>query len=104
VTEALPPFGMAGAQQYLVNVALTTVQTIAFLYDLPVAQIAAKTVHAKIAINPRRAKKVTKPMVRNGVINLIPELADRKKDWTKVFDEPDAIAVGLAYMGYHNGA
>lgn len=103
VTEVLPPVGFGnGVQAYLVNVALTVVQTIATLAGLPVDQISARTVQSKIAVG-RKGKKVSKVQVRNGVIQLLPELAPRKKEWTKVFDEPDSLAVGLTYLGFQNG-
>jgi Holliday junction resolvasome RuvABC endonuclease subunit len=103
VTEILPPVGFGnGVQAYLVNVALTVVQTIATLAGLPVHQISASTVHSKIAVG-RKGRKVTKVQVRNGVIQLLPELAPRKREWVKIFDEPDSLAVGLTYLGFKNG-
>lgn len=103
VTEVLPAVGFGnGVQAYLVNVALTVVQTIAYLADIPVYQIAANSVQSRIAVG-RKGRKTTKPQVRNGVIALLPELAPRKKEWVKVFDEPDAIAVGLTHLGFKNG-
>jgi Holliday junction resolvasome RuvABC endonuclease subunit len=104
VNEMVPAVGsFGGTQMYLVNVAMAVVQTIARLAGIPVAQIGATTVQSKIAIGPKR-KKVSKVQVRNGVFQLLPELEYRKSDWTKVFDEPDAIAVGLAYLGFKNGS
>lgn len=102
VNETLPPIGFnVGVQAYQVNVALTTVQALAFNADIPVSQIAANTVQSLIAIKGK-GKKITKVHVRNGVIQLLPELEHRKSDWVKEFDEPDAIAVGLAYLGFKN--
>jgi Holliday junction resolvasome RuvABC endonuclease subunit len=104
VTEVLPPVGFGnGVQAYLVNVALTAVQVIATLADLPVHQISANTVQKQIAVG-RKGRKVTKVQVRNGVIQLLPELAHRKKEWVKIFDEPDSLAVGLTYLGFSNGS
>src|SRR3954463_13223701 len=68
VTEMLPAVGFGnGVQAYLVNVALTVVQTIAMLAGLQVHQISARTVQSKIAVG-RKGKKVSKVQVRNGVI------------------------------------
>lgn len=101
VTETVPAVGsFGGTQMYLANVACTVVQTIALQRNLPVYQIAARTVQSNIAIGRRPGKKVSKVMVRNGVIELLPELVQYKKKWVKVFDEPDAIAGGLAHLGF----
>lgn len=103
VNEIVPPIGsFGGTQMYLVNMSVTVVQTLASFYGIPIAQIGATTVQSKIAVGPKR-KKVSKVQVRNGVFELLPELEHRKSDWTKVFDEPDAIAVGLAYLEFDNG-
>lgn len=103
VNETVPAVGsFGGTQMYLVNVAVTAVQTLAIERDIPVYQISAPTVHTSIVGKRPKGKKVTKPQVRNGVINLLPELAHRKRDWTKFFDEPDSLAVALAYLGYKN--
>jgi Holliday junction resolvasome RuvABC endonuclease subunit len=104
VNETVPAVGsFGGTQMYLVNVAMSVVQTIARLAGIPVDQIAARTVQSRIAVGPKR-KKVSKVQVRNGVFQLLPELEYRKSDWTKVFDEPDSIATGLAYLGFVNGS
>jgi Holliday junction resolvasome RuvABC endonuclease subunit len=90
--------GSAAMQSVLAASAVTTVQTICKIYGIPVEQIAAVTVKARIG----RVKTATKPKVRDGVISLLPELAGRKSDWTKAdtFDEPDAIGVALVALGY----
>ena len=105
VNETVPAVGtFGGVQMYLVNVSMTVVQTIACLADVPVDQISARTVQSRIAIGAKPKGKVSKVQVRNGVFQLLPELEHRKSEWTKVFDEPDAIAVGLAYLGFKNGS
>lgn len=103
VNETVPAVGSyGGTQMYLVNVAVTAVQTLAIERNIPVYQISATTVHKSIVGKRPKGKKVTKPQVRNGVINLLPEIAHRKRDWVKHFDEPDSLAVALAYLGYKN--
>lgn len=103
VTEVLPPNGFGSPfQAYLANVALTTVQVIAYQNDIPVEQVSARTVQAKIAVGKTKGKKITKPQVRNGVLALFPELEERRKEWVKHFDEPDAIAIGATFLGAEN--
>jgi Holliday junction resolvasome RuvABC endonuclease subunit len=107
VNETLPPVGFNnGVQAYLVNVALTTVQTLGALLEIPIYQIGARTVQSRIAITgSKKTKKVSKVQVRNGVLALLPELEPRKSDWTGTnakYDECDAIAIGLAHLGFRN--
>jgi Holliday junction resolvasome RuvABC endonuclease subunit len=87
--------GKGSAQSVLANVAMTTVQSFMMLEDIPITQVAAVSVKARIG----GGKSATKPKVRDGVISLIPELASRKSSWAKKFDEPDAIGVGLVALG-----
>jgi hypothetical protein len=111
VCEVLPANGFGSPfQAYLANVALTTVQVIAFQRGIPIDQISARTVQSKIAIRGK-SKKITKVQVRNGVLALFPELEEYKHEWfitnskgvkTPIFDEPDAIAIGAAYLGASN--
>jgi Holliday junction resolvasome RuvABC endonuclease subunit len=77
------------------------VHTVAYDKGYRVEQIGATTVQAKIAIRGK-GKKITKPQVRNGVINLLPTLKDKAAEWIKEFDEPDAIAIALAHLGFKN--
>jgi Holliday junction resolvasome RuvABC endonuclease subunit len=102
VTEIIPPVGFNNpVQSYLANVAATVIHVVALDYGLPIYQIGATTVHKRIAIGVK-GRKVTKVQVRNGVFRLLPELEDRKKEWTKRFDEPDAIAIALSHLGFQN--
>jgi Holliday junction resolvasome RuvABC endonuclease subunit len=100
--ETMPVIGVgkASAQSVLANAALSALQTIVTLRGLPIHQVAAVSVKARIG----GGKSATKPKVRDGVISLLPELAYRKKDWTKsdTMDEPDAVAVGLVALGCRN--
>lgn len=99
VNEIIPTRGFNDASQSLLAAsALTSAQAIASYRGYKCSQIGATTVKAKVG----GSNKATKAKVRNGVLDLLPELLPRKKDWTKVFDESDAIAVGLAYLGYTN--
>jgi Holliday junction resolvasome RuvABC endonuclease subunit len=103
VSEIVPVVGggnfVAATQSQLAATAVTTVQGIAVDRGYEIKQIGATTIKKKIG----GKQKATKVVVRNGVIQLIPLLADRKKEWTKVFEVPDALAVGLTDLGYSIG-
>jgi Holliday junction resolvasome RuvABC endonuclease subunit len=97
--EVLPVRGFTNSSQvFLAHAALAAVQGIAFAFGAQVTQVAAVTVKKRIGGSP----KATKVAVRNGVLQLLPELAPKKSKWTKVFDESDAIAIGLTTLGYSN--
>lgn len=102
VAEIVPPVGsgnfVVATQSQLALCAITTIQVIAKQHDIPLAQIGATTVKTRIGGH----KKATKVAVRNGVFKLIPELEDRRKEWTKMFDISDAVAIGLTHWGYDN--
>jgi Holliday junction resolvasome RuvABC endonuclease subunit len=100
VTEIVPAVGggnfIAATQSELAKVLVTVVQVIAYLEGIEISQVSAGTVKRNIG----GKKDATKVAVRNGVFKFLPELAERKGEWTKLFDEPDAIAVGLCHLGY----
>jgi Holliday junction resolvasome RuvABC endonuclease subunit len=102
VNEIVPAVGsFNGTQMYLANVAITVAQTIAFQRGLPVNQIGATSVHGKFF--PKHKGKVTKPKLRNAVLELFPELEPRRREWTgkeAIYEEPDAIAIGAVELGY----
>jgi Holliday junction resolvasome RuvABC endonuclease subunit len=100
-SETIPAVGggnfVVATQSYLAHAQITTVHAVALIngYD-NITQIGATTVKARIGLR----KDATKVQVRNGVFDLVPALVERKKDWTKLFDEPDACAVALTALGY----
>jgi Holliday junction resolvasome RuvABC endonuclease subunit len=97
VTEVVPSRGPEIMDQlYLANVQCTTLHAIAYAYGLKVVQLSARTVQARIA-KRKPGVKLTKPQVRDGVIGRLPELTDHLKG-CKVFEESDALAVGLCYL------
>lgn len=101
VNEIVPPVGGSPPnqiQRQLSVTAITVFQTEASRRGIPIRQLAATSV--KKAIGGKG--KATKVAVRNGVIALIPELERFKKQWTDIFEVPDALAVGLYAMGYSN--
>jgi Holliday junction resolvasome RuvABC endonuclease subunit len=103
VNESVPPigtgaFGGGSMQAQLAAAAAAAAQAVSYHNHLVVEQVAAITIKKNIAGN----RDATKVKVRNGVFALLPELAIRKKDWVKEFEEPDAIATGLTDLGYKN--
>lgn len=102
ITEIVPSRGFNIPEQgYLANVQITTLHAIARSQGYLVHQVSARTVQSHIAIRGR-GKKITKQQVRNGVIVGLPELKSRISEWMKVFEETDALAIGLWYLGYSN--
>lgn len=103
VSEIVPVVGggnfVVATQSQLASTAITTVQAMADLHSIPVSQVGATTVKAKIGGH----KKASKVAVRNGVFKIIPKTKVRKPEWTKIFDESDAFAIGLMKLGYVNG-
>ena len=99
VTETVPSRGPEIMDQlYLANVQVTTLHVVALTFGLKVVQVSARTVQAKIA-KRKPGVKVTKPQVRNGVIERLPEVEDRLKA-CKIFEESDALAIGLYYLAH----
>jgi Holliday junction resolvasome RuvABC endonuclease subunit len=100
VTEIIPVKGggqfVSAAQSQLAATAVTSFQAIAYLNGYSVAQIGSTTVKKAIA----GSNKATKVGIRNGVWVFLPSLRDRAKQWTKVFDESDALAIALCSLGY----
>lgn len=102
VSEIIPPVGggnfVVATQSQLALCAITAIQVCAKQLGVPVLQLGATTVKTYIGGN----KKATKVAVRNGVFKVIPDLEDHKKEWTKMFDVSDAVAIGLTHWGYDN--
>lgn len=99
VNEIIPAIGghnfKAATQEQLAQAAISGVHAVAYILEIPVYQIAANTIKKQIG----GAGGATKVKVRNGVMELL-SLQHRKKEWVKVFDEPDGLAAGLAWAGY----
>lgn len=98
VNEILPAVGggnfVVATDSELAKTALTCMHVLATERDVAIQQMGATTIKKKVTGNPN----ATKVAVRNGVVKTFPELKSRIKDWTKIFDEPDAIATGIAYL------
>lgn len=96
VNEIVPAVGsFGGVQMYIVNAVMSVIQSAAIAREIPVEQVAATSVRS--CLMPGK-KKATKVQIRNKVIEIFPELKERKADWKKEFDEPDAIAIGVAWI------
>lgn len=94
VSEIVPIKGFSDpSQAYLAGAAINTVHAIASIKKIENHVVSAASVKVAVAKH-----KATKAQVRDGVINLLPALEARRKGWTKIFDEPDAIAIGLCFM------
>lgn len=87
---------VVATQSQLAATAVTVLQSVAYQHGCQVYQIGATTIKKKIGGH----QKATKVGVRNGVIKIMPELQKHKKEWTKVFEAPDAISIGLTHLGY----
>jgi Holliday junction resolvasome RuvABC endonuclease subunit len=100
VCEIMPAIGFGNAvQAELAKAAIITVIAMALEREIPVYQIAATTVKKQIG----GSGKASKVKVRNGVCQLLPELAPRRLEWQeakKTMDESDALGIGLAKLGY----
>jgi len=97
VSEIVPSRGAEIMDQlYLANVQITTVHTVMMEWGVQVVQVSARTVQAQIA-RRKPGVKLTKPQVRDGVIDRLPDYADRLTG-IKVFEESDALAIGLWYL------
>jgi hypothetical protein len=103
VSEIIPPMGFNNSvQSYLANVAITAVHAVVIDSGIPLKQISATSVQSQIALG-KKTKKTSKVQVRNGVLELLPELKHRKSEWSRSpWDEVDAIAIGLTTLGFTN--
>lgn len=100
VSEVMPPTG--GSVPSIINrqlglTVVSTIQAMAVYHGHRIEQIAASSVKKKIG----GVGKASKVKVRDGVLKLLPELESRRPEWTgkdAVWDEVDALAVGLARL------
>lgn len=100
VSETVPSRGPEIMDQlYLANVQITVLHAIAISYGVKVVQVSARSVQAKIAKRKPNIK-VTKPQVRQGVLERFPELEALVKEEMKVFERTDAIAIGAYWFEY----
>lgn len=106
VGEIVPAVGggnfRGGAvQSQLAETAITTVFVVARSHAIPVAQVGATSVKARIG----GGRKATKVGVRNGIYRIIPSYRTRWQDpalkkLKHITDEADAVGVSLTHLGY----
>jgi Holliday junction resolvasome RuvABC endonuclease subunit len=100
IAEIVPAVGggnfVVATQSQLALCVVTTIQSIAVTQGIEFSQVAA----GKVKRNIGGVKDASKIKVRNRVLEVFPDLANRKKDWIKVFDETDAISIALYKLGY----
>lgn len=101
--EIMPAVGggnfAVATQSYLANCTVSVLHTLAFLYEVPVEQISARTVQKQIGIKGRTGK-VSKAGMRKGVLQCLPCLNEHIKDPEWPWDRWDAIGIGLAALGH----
>lgn len=100
IAEIVPAVGggnfVVATQSQLALCVVTTIQAVAVWEGIEFSQVAA----GKVKRNIGGVKDASKAKIRNQVLDIFPGLADRRKEWMKTFDEPDAIAIGLHKLGY----
>lgn len=99
VSEIMPPVGgnIASIINRQLGLTVVTVVQAMLWWDVKVEQLGASTVKKRVT----GTGKATKVKVRNGVLLALPELEPRRPEWTgkdAVWDEVDALAVGLSYL------
>lgn len=100
VNETVPAVGFnVSTQAYLANCVASTLHCAAYGRGLTVAQVSARTVQTRIA-KRKETNNITKAQVRNGVIELMPEVGIKLTKHLMEWDRWDAIAIGLCYLGY----
>jgi Holliday junction resolvasome RuvABC endonuclease subunit len=97
--EIVPVVGggnfIAATQSELARTAVTVIFVVAAQNDVPVVQIGATSIKARIG----GKNKATKVAVRNGVLKLLPETERFREEWKTVFDRSDAYGAALAELG-----
>jgi Holliday junction resolvasome RuvABC endonuclease subunit len=109
VAEIVPVVGggnfVVATQSQLASTVSIVLMTVAFQKQIKVTQISANRVKKQIG----REKDASKPKVRNGVYKVLPRFKEAYqgskqggKEYNKVgvWDEIDAVAIGLTHMGY----
>lgn len=103
-TEIVPSRGAGEAGMTKLMLAQSNVDAVdcaCMVWDVPFEQIAHSTWVKAVYGEHKKDEKVTKQKARNAVLEWYPELRTLYwKAWLKEFEQPDAIGVGLAGMGY----
>lgn len=98
VCETVPITGAANAsgQRLKALMVVVVAQVLCVQRGILFLEVAANTVKLKVT----GKGDSTKPKIREAVIEIFPELADRRKEMTATPDISDAIAVALTGVGY----
>ena len=100
VNETVPAVGFnVSTQAYLASCVVATLHVAAFTRGRGVSQVSARTVQSHIA-KRGTSKNITKAQVRNGVIEIMPEVGQQLTQHLMEWDRWDAIAAGLCHLGY----
>ena len=100
VNEIVPAVGLTVATQtYLTSCMVSTMHAAAYGRGKSVEQISARKVQAGIA-RRKKGNNITKAQVRNGVIEIMPEVGKQLTHHLMEWDRWDAIAIGLCHLGY----
>jgi Holliday junction resolvasome RuvABC endonuclease subunit len=97
VMETIPVRGFNDmGQAYLALSVISAMSGVCATKRVQMSQIGATTVKARIG----GSNKASKVRVRNTVWQVFPALQSKAPEWKKVYDESDAIAIGLTRLGY----
>lgn len=98
ICETVPITGAANAsgQRLKALMVVVVAQVLCEQRDIRFLEVGANTVKKRVT----GIGDATKPKVREAVIEVFPELADRRKEMTATPDISDAVAVALVGAGY----
>lgn len=100
VNEIVPPAGFNNSSQsYLANCVASALHCAGFSRGCSVSQISARTVQSRVA-KKKSGNHITKAQVRNGVIEIMPEVGKALTQHLMEWDRWDAIALGLTSLGH----
>lgn len=104
VNEVVPSRGAGEAGTTLLILAQSNVDAVhcaCMVWGTPFEQVSASTMQKAVYGEHKKGEKITKAKLRNAVLQWYPELREEYwKAWLKQFEQPDAIGVGIAGMGY----
>ena len=103
ITEIIPAQGsigfMTSGQSYIANVTATTIHNVAYERDIPIEQVSARSWQKQIA-RRGKSKGITKPQIRNGVLEHIPHLRKELSESLQNWDQWDALGIALFSLGF----
>lgn len=93
IVETQPPFNIK-VQRLLSTVALATLYTLCYCYDVSWNEVSAITVKKHITGNA----KATKAQIRKAIVTAYPQVMTTKKITDIPFDLVDSIAIGKTWL------